>query len=196
MKKIPIEYIFLFIILFAASIKIFGFELFEATGSKDWRYNYDIALRWLNFAILVYLLVKYGKNPLMSFLKGQKDELAEKIDQLEKEKELVKQKTEETKNNIKEGDAYILNIKEKIVAQGKKEKERIINEAQAQSELMLENAKRKIESYFHDAKKKIRYELIDEAISIASRQLPQEITSEDSQKYIDLYLNQEYKPLG
>ncbi len=45
------------------------------TATAPWRETYDLVLRYINFIILVVIIVKYGKEPIKKFLKLQKDDI-------------------------------------------------------------------------------------------------------------------------
>ena len=53
---------------------------------------------------------------------------------------------------------------------------------------MLQEAQRKIDDQIFQAKKAIQAELVDMAISLASKKLPSEITNADNQRFVDEYL--------
>ena len=57
-----------------------------AAAGSGWRPIYDNVMLWVNFFIFVFLAVKFGKKPLLNFLQGQKDEVADQIHRLQKEK--------------------------------------------------------------------------------------------------------------
>ena len=42
-------------------------------------------MMWVNFLILVFLAFKFGKAPIMEFLKGRKLEISEEINQIEED---------------------------------------------------------------------------------------------------------------
>ena len=152
------------------------------------RHAYDIIMMWINFGVLVFVIVKFGKEPLVGFLNTKKDEMAGEIQALEDEKSNAEAKNKETLAMMAAGEAHIKSIQEKIIAQGKKEKERIIEEAKAQSRYMLEEAKQRVGSQIIQARRRFRSELVDAAIKMAMERLPKEITQEDNQILLENYL--------
>ncbi|MGD2028362.1 MAG: ATP synthase F0 subunit B [Desulfobacterales bacterium] len=170
------------------SLHFWGYEAFAAEKSSSWRPIYDLILRWINFGIIVFLVIKYLKTPIMNFLRGQKEKLAQEIKRLEDKKQGISENIEETLKTIDESEVRFAELKERIVYQGEKKKEAIIQTAQKQSKIMLEDAKRRIDTYFIQAKTKFRAELIDRAIDLAMEKLPKEITAEDNEKLTSEYL--------
>ena len=186
-KKIVL--IFCFIIAGILSLHFLGHEAYAAEKSSSWRPIYDLILRWINFGIIVFLIVKYGKTPIMNFLRGQKEKLAHEIKRLEDKKEGIVANVEEAHKTIDESEVRFAKLKERIVRQGEKKKEAIIQSAQNQSKMMLEDGKRRIDTHFIQAKNKFRAEMIDRAIELAMERLTKEITAEDNEKLTIEYLN-------
>jgi F-type H+-transporting ATPase subunit b len=170
------------------SFHFLGLEAFAAEKASNWRSTYDLILRWINFGIIVFLVIKFLKTPIMNFLRGQKEKVAKEIKHLEDKKQGITENIEETLKAIDESEGRFAEIKERIVRQGEKKKEDIIQKAQNQSKTMLEDAKRRIDTHFIQAKNKFRAEMIDKAIDLAMEKLPKEITAEDNEKFTSEYL--------
>jgi F-type H+-transporting ATPase subunit b len=180
--------IFCCIIAGLLSLHFLGHDAFAAEKASTWRPTYDLIFRWINFGIIVFLVVKYGKTPIMNFLRGQKEKLAQELKRLEDKKQGVSENIEETLKTIDESEVRFAELKERIVRQGEKKKEAIIQTAQNQSKTMLEDAKRRIDTHFIQAKNKFRAEMIDRAIDLAMERLTKEITAEDNEKLTIEYL--------
>ena len=165
-----------------------GSEALAAEQASDWRVWYDLVLRYINFGIIVFVFLKYGKNPLLNFLRGEKDKVAREIEKIEDKKKIATDKIKESQQALEDSQARFAEVKERIVGQGEKKKQDIIQDAQQQSVIMISETKRRIENQLFQAKSMIRTEILDEAISIAMERLPKEVTEEDNQRFIDQYL--------
>lgn len=170
------------------SLHFLGHDAFAAEKSSNWRPMYDLILRYINFGIIVFLIIKYGKTPIMNFLRGQKEKLAKEIKRLEDEKEDVASQLKEMIKTIDESEERFEELKERIVRQGEKKKAEIIQTGQEQSKSMIVVAKQRIESYFEQAKNEFRAELIDTAIDLALERFPKEMTPEDNDKFTREFL--------
>jgi F-type H+-transporting ATPase subunit b len=159
-----------------------------AEGSGDWRSTYDTIMMWINFGILAFVIVKFGREPMKDFLSGRKAELAREIGEIEEKKKEVTARINDTYRILDQSDARFAELKKKIVQQGEKKKQEIIEDAQEQSRLILQTTKQKIESRIVQAKATFRAELIDAATEIALERLPKEITEEDDRNMIEQYL--------
>ena len=173
----------------AIGLHFFGTDALAAEHSGGWRSIYDLIMRWVNFGILAFVLVKFAGVPIKEFLRGQKEKLALEIKKIEKEKEKASERIKEAIQTLEQSDVRFETLKERILEQGEREKQKIIENAKDQSRIMLEGAKRKIEYQIYRAKEAIRSEMVDEAIKLSLERLPNEITDQDNQKFIEIFLN-------
>ena len=166
-----------------------AFEAMAAEGSGDWRPIFDLVMRWVNFLILAFLLIKFSRAPIKKFLAGKKQEIADEIGELEAEKEEILRQIEESKTQLKNSQERLAELKKRIVAQGEKNKQKMIEEAELESKMMLKSAKEKMDNRIVEARQALKMELIDTAISHAIEMLPGQITDEDNQKFIDAFIS-------
>ena len=136
----------------------------------------------------MFVIYKYGKSPIINFLKGRKKKLAREMKELENAKRNVMEKINETRKIIDESEVRFLELKERIANHGERKKAEIIESAKQQSQMMIDDAKRRIDSHFLNAKDQFKAELTDSAIDLAMKKLPGEMTDKDIEKLIDDYL--------
>jgi F-type H+-transporting ATPase subunit b len=168
-------------------LAVFGLvpEVLAADNGESWRTTYDMVMRWVNFIILVAVIVKFGRRPLMNFLTGRKEEIAYELRRLEEEKEAVQQKVDEMRREIQDSEARYEQIKERIIAQGRNRKQAIIDEAHRESRVLMESAKNHINNGLRAAKRKIRAEIIDLAVERAMQELPGQVTEQDNRTLVE-----------
>lgn len=157
-------------------------------GDPGWRPTYDVAMRWINFFILVAVIVKYGREPIKNFLKLQKDEVVTKIDELDREKSKILEDIQAAKQQGAENQARFKELKARRIAQGETRKRQIIEQAKQQSAVMLEETRRKLENRIVQAKASLKMELLDMAIEQAQAKLPGIMTEGDNQRLLDDYM--------
>lgn len=175
------------------SLVIFHLLDSEAMATETeggWRSNYDLIMMWINFTILVIVLIKFGKNPIKGFFRDQKENISRMIGNFEAQKEANLARIQQTQQLMQESSARFEEIKEKIIAEGERKKQDIIETARRESKLMIDNANFWIDRQVLQAKQMLRSELIDEAIEQTLQRLPQALTPEDSQKFINRYLTE------
>ena len=166
-----------------------AFEALAAESSGDWRPVFDLVMRWVNFLILAFLLVKFSREPIKNFLAGKKQEIADEIGELEAEKEEILRQIEESKTQLKNSQERLSELKKRIVAQGEKHKQKMIREAELESKMMLKSAKEKMDNRIIEARQALKMELIDSAIAQAIELLPGKITDDDNQRFIDAFIS-------
>jgi F-type H+-transporting ATPase subunit b len=159
----------------------------EETGG--FRATYDLVMKWINFGILVVLFLKFGKKPLMEFLRGRKSEIAREIGNIEAQRDKVAETLREANRALQESEQRLDEIRRRIVQDGERRKLEIIAEAKEQSLLMFTGAKRKIDNRFLKAKETLKAELIESAMEIALEKLPREITDADRENMVERYLS-------
>jgi F-type H+-transporting ATPase subunit b len=145
-------------------------------------------LRWVNFIILVAVIVKYSHEPINNFLKLQKGDVVSRIAELDSEKSRI---IKEIKDVRKKGEANRIRfkeMKERLIAQGETRKQELVNQAKQQSAIMLEETRRKLENRVVQAKSALKVELLDMAIEQAMAQLPGVVNEKDNQRLLDDYM--------
>jgi F-type H+-transporting ATPase subunit b len=169
-------------------LHLFGSESWAAEGEGGWRSSYDLIMMWVNFSILAFVLIKFGKNPIKVFFRDQKENIVRTIENIEAEKEANDAQLKQTRKLIQESSIRFEAIKAKIIAEGELRKQAIIEDARRESKMLIDHANFWIERQILHAKQRLRSELIDEAIEMALKRLPQAVTPQDNQKLINLYL--------
>jgi F-type H+-transporting ATPase subunit b len=165
-------------------------EALAAESSAGWRSTYDLVMRWVNFAILVFVIVKFARLPLKNFLSGKGQEISLQIRRLEDEKNQLVQRVRQAENELEDSTGRLAEIKERIVQSGERRKQEILAEAHQESQIIMANAKRKIEGRLIQAQSVLRAEMIDAAADLALEKLPGLVTAEDNQKLLQSYMAQ------
>lgn len=169
-------------------LHLFGSEALASETEGGWRSGYDLIMMWLNFAILVIVFIKFGKNPIKGFFKDQRESISRMIEEIEAQKEANFAQIQQTRQLMQSSSDRFEGIKEKIIVEGEAKKQEIIEAARRESQLMMDQANFWIERQVLQAKQKLKSELVDEAFAQALQRLPQALTPEDRQKFINRYL--------
>ncbi len=189
MNWIPRSFLlFCCVIAVGIGLHVLAPKAFAAEEAGGWRSTFDLVMRWLNFAILAFIIVKYAKTPIKNFLDEKKEEIARQINKIEQEKETAEQQIRETRTALEESKVRFADLKQRIVEDGEKKKQELIEDARQESKILLESARKKIDHRFIEAKKDFKLELAEMAISLAVERLPKEITEKDRQKWIDDFI--------
>ena len=167
---------------------LYGPDALAAESSENWRSTFDLAMRWVNFAIFAGLLVKFIKTPLKNFLSDRKGQIERKIKAYEEQKEAVEEKIIENQKMLADSMLRFETIRKTIIEGGEKRKQQIIEDARRESKILLEATQHKIEHQLREARNAIRAELVESAIALAEKRLSAEITAADLKKQTDLFI--------
>ncbi|MCF8068271.1 MAG: ATP synthase F0 subunit B [Desulfobacterales bacterium] len=183
---------FMVLVLIIAGVMVLccpGAQAFAAEAEgPSWRPTYDLVMKWLNFLILVFIAVKFGRKPIMNFLCGRKAELADEIRILEDERDKTSKEVQKAQQALQDSSGLVEKIRSRIIMMGEKNRQAIIEEAKEQSQAMLEESKRKVGSQINQAKETFRSEMIDAAMDIAVKKLPSAITEKDNDALSERFL--------
>lgn len=182
----------LFLVTLAATavlLQLTGGEALAEESAENWRQKYDVVMLWVNFSLLSFVLVKFGKDPIIRFLRMRRDEVAAQISDLEDEKALVTDKINEARQAMADSDARFAELKAAILRMGEKRRQDLIEEAENESRFMMELAQQKVGGYIQAAKRAFKEELIDASVNLALKRLPDQITDEDNQQLVEHYLD-------
>jgi F-type H+-transporting ATPase subunit b len=169
-------------------ILLLSTEASAANNSGDWRPVFDLVMRWLNFGIIVFILVKYARTPIKDFLLSRREEVAREIEMVEEKKEAANKKIQDAARMLDESEVRFARVKERIIQEGETKKQKLIEDAQQESKIILESTMKKIDNQLLDAQRTFKSELVDTAISLATKRLPDEITTEDNQNFTNQFL--------
>ena len=163
-------------------------DALAAETTQNWRSVFDLVMRWVNFAIIAFVLAKFGRKPIKDFLANRREEIDYQIKKFEQQKQAAEAKVQEATDMLNDSVARFEKIKQRIIEDGEKRKQQIIEDARKESQMLLEATQRKIQNQIREAKNLIRFELIDSAIAQAEKRLFDEITAADQQKLIEHYM--------
>jgi F-type H+-transporting ATPase subunit b len=180
--------LFCWIMAVAIGLHMYGTMALAAEEAGNWRSIFDLVMRWVNFAILAFILIKYAKTPLKNFLGEKRQEIARQINTIEQEKEIAEQKIKETLKVLEDSKIRFAKMKQRVIEDGEKKKEKIIAEARQESQILMESTRKKIDNQFLEAQNAFKSELVEITINLAMERLPAEITEADNQKWVNAFL--------
>lgn len=172
---------FAFMLVMMSSIAMAG-------EAQEWRPTYDLILRWVNFLILVAVIVKYAREPVRSFLNQQKADVASQIETLSTEKQNIFEEIQAAKEQATEREIRLKELQDRLISQGEAKKQQIIEQARQQSVVMIEETRKKMETRISQVKNQLKMELADLAFEQAEKKLPEIITESDNQRLLTFYM--------
>jgi F-type H+-transporting ATPase subunit b len=183
-QNYPIAFFCCYLIAVCVALLSGSTDALAAETTDDWRSTFDLVMRWLNFAIIAFVLVKFGRKPIKDFFSNRREEIDHQIKKFEQQKEAAEEKIEEANKALKNSITRFENVKKRIIEDGEKRKQQIIEDARQESMILLAGTRQRIENQIVEARNLIRSELIESAIALAEKRLPEEITAVDEQKLL------------
>lgn len=183
-KNIFIFCLFLCIVMF---FFVFCPDGLAQEGPSNGRKIWNTIMLWVNFGILAFFFIKFGKNPLMKFLYGEREKLAKKIDEVEGQVKQAKSAMEVEAEKLENMDEHIDEIRRRIIELGQREKTQTMEKAKATADRMIEDAKKEAQYRVELAKKRFGEEMLDIAVSMAVEELKKGISQEDNERLIEQF---------
>ena len=172
---------------------LFGFlttagTAIAADGEWEYRDEWDLAWRILNFLIIAFIIVKFGKEPIRNLLNNRSAEIDSEIKKAEFYQTEAKKEYEGIIAEVSQVEDKIREISEIIFAQADSHKRRIIQEAKQMADRMLEHAKASVEFEMRKARQELHEELVDMAIQMAEEKIRKKITKKDQTHLTEKYV--------
>jgi F-type H+-transporting ATPase subunit b len=148
----------------------------------------SIVFKFVNFGILVAILVKFGGKPLKNFLINRHNTIKEKIEEASKllaEAEILKQEYEGKLARL-DGDIEV--FKKTIIGDMEKEKTKIIEEAAQVAAKIKEQALLTYEQELREVKDKIKADIAELTIKKAEQLIVEKISKSDHEKMVDDFI--------
>jgi len=172
----------------ALCIPLLETAAFASETSGGWRPTYDLVLRWFNFGILAFLFIKFAKAPAKDFFASKRAEIADGLRQIEAAKKEIDEKMGSVKKALVENRERLDRLRRTILAEAERRKETAVNDAQQHRMLLLAESERKIDAMVVEANARIKSELLDAAIHLVEKLLPELLTEADRRRLVDQYI--------
>ena len=175
-------------ILFTFVILTFLFTTFALGAEEETKYTplwKDYLWKIINFAILVFILFKFARKPLQSFLKQRTETIEKTLKEAREAKELAEKALKEVQAKLKTKDQEIEKILAASKRVGEEEREALIKQADKLRERIMEQAKANIEYELRHAKESIKAEAVEIAMELAEKKIKEKLTKEDQEKLLE-----------
>ncbi len=142
----------------------------------------------LNFTLLILILLKYLKKPIVDSVKGREESIAKAFEELEAKKKDAAARFKEYEQKLSGMDEEAKRILENFVVQGKKERDTIIKQAKAAAERIKAQAQFYVQQELAKAKVELQKEVAESAVRMAEEIIRKNLTEQDQSKLISEYL--------
>lgn len=159
-------------------------DVLAAEKISEGRKLWDLILRWVNFGILVFFFLKYGKAPLMSFLRGERNRVQKTLQEIEKDLNLSKMRLQEEAKKLEDIEGGLADLRKNILEMGEKEKERILEEARNTADQMITQAESETGIKLEGARRRLNDNLVERALSLAEERLQASFSDQDNDQLL------------
>ena len=164
-----------------AAVAAWTDPLWAAEASADWRSTYDLVMRWINFGIFAGLIFYFGRRPVANLLNTQVDRHRERIGQLEAQRDAALERLAEVQRLQQAHQDHLEVLRQRIVAEGERQREALIEGGQREGEVLIAQAHRRIVLALRDARTRLRDEMVDLAVARSLEKLPSLVTPRDNE---------------
>jgi F-type H+-transporting ATPase subunit b len=158
-----------------------------AQHGGDWL---PIIAQAANLALLVGLIVYFGKRGIRRFLDTRAETVSREIEEARLLHEEARQKLEEYEARLASLQTEAEALLAEFRREGEAEKARLIEEARAEAERVTREAERAAANEVARARARLEAEVADRAIAVAEQVLRQGLTPDDARRLTNDYLGQ------
>ena len=158
-------------------------------GGHDSARTMDLLYRFINFALLVIILVVViRKTPIKDFFSSRREEIKNRLESLKRDKEGAESRYAELEKKLREFEEKKKEIISQFRAEGLAEKEKIIAEANERLKQILAQADMTIQREIQAARDRLRHEVVDFAAEKAREIIGREIKDQDQDRLVNDFI--------
>lgn len=148
----------------------------------------DFFLRLGNFVILLAILIKLLKKPMVGFFTKRREDIQSLLTELETKRREAEAKSAEYKTKLAVLEDETKKIVAELIAEGEAEKAKIIDAAHRQAEYLKEQAKLAIQQEIKAAKESLQEEIAELSVAEAERILRDKLFASDQERLIGEFM--------
>jgi F-type H+-transporting ATPase subunit b len=147
-----------------------------------------LVIQFINFGILVFVIVKFSAKPFKDYLKKRHDVVKDKIDDAERILKEAASAKAAYEGKLAGLEAEMESFRRSAVASAEAEKARIIEEAQRLAAHIREQAQLAYDQEMRSAMEKIRAHVAQRTIKTATRQVRETFSLEDHNLMVEEFI--------
>lgn len=149
----------------------------------------DLLWRAMNFAALVFLLVKFGGRFVVGTLRDRRQEIINELEALKNRRKDAESKCEKLEAELAGMENEIARTVERNLAAAAKEKERILAEAEQAAKEIKRQAEAAVRAAMTAARRSLQEEVAEQATAMAEQLIVKQLTPADHVAIIEQYLD-------
>lgn len=157
----------------------------------------DILLKGLNLALVLAVIVWFGRAPIRAFFGERRKTISTELDQAAQLLSAAERKYAEWDRRMASLDGELAEIREQARERAEAERVRILAEAEAGAERVKRDASAAVEQELRRARAELRAEAADLAVTLAGRLIGERLTPADGDRLVeDFVARLEQPPAG
>lgn len=144
----------------------------------------------INFALLVYLLVRFTRKPLGGYLAERYEKIKTDLDEAARLREEAAKKLAEVDGRLANLDKEIGELKAAVAEDAELERQRIIENAEKEAEALVGASERTLQVELERAKRQLEVSAIQAALQAAEKLLKKEVGEQDARRMHEEYFAQ------
>lgn len=178
----------MFVCVPAAVFGLFSVNAHGAEGTIFTRRLWNDIMLFVNFGILVVLFLRYGRKPLMNYLRRVREHIEDDMERIHGRYQDARSLMEKEAEKLNSLEQDLRETEESILEMGRREREKIIEEGRIFGEKMLKDAERYARHRLAAVRRQIQKEMVDLAIVKAKAELENLISEKDDERLIEQFI--------
>ncbi|GBE14836.1 MAG TPA: ATP synthase F0 subunit B [Proteobacteria bacterium] len=177
------------ILLLACGLAIPAVSLAAGGDGGGGRSIYDLIMRFVNFAILMGILIYFARKPIADGIRGSVESVRKMLNEAEASRQQAEIKMKEAEERLARADQEMDALIKTARQESEMEKERILGEAEEAVERLKKEAKQSILQELKKTQEILRKEAAETAVAIAEEIIRDRVTPDDQSRFVDECLN-------
>ena len=144
----------------------------------------------INFIILVWIVVRFGKKPFVQYLENRHTTIRDNLAEAQRMREEAKQRLDEIKGKLQNLEKEITEIKANVRKDAELEKERFIADAGEQADALVKAADKALDDELRRARRMLEAEAVSAAMEAAEKLIRQKLDDGDRKRINEEYYQQ------
>lgn len=144
----------------------------------------------LNFALLAFILYRFGRKPLAEALAARKKSMMQEIDNATRLKNEADARLSDYEDKLQHLDETLEQMKKDYAAQGEAERKHILAEAEERRERMKRDVEFRLEQEAKAARQILLLEAVERAVAEAEEMIKKKVAKSDIDRMADDFLSE------
>lgn len=146
--------------------------------------SFTIILQWVNFAVLLFLLIRFLYRPLLRLLDERRAKIKSALDSAARAQKEAEEVLAGYQAKMEHADQEAREIKSQASNEGLKEREKIIVRADEEASRIINRGREEVVLQEKEARNRLKKATVDLSISVAAKLLEKEIDTADQRRFV------------